>query len=187
MDARPGRVAGSEAADGRPRVSRCLVVYYSRTGRTAKAAEAIAAVLVADLEPIHDVTPRVGGFGYLKSAIMALRERPSAILPPLRDPADYELVVLGCPVWAGKMATPMRAYIERNRAGIHRLALFCTLGGSGGEATLSMMEQRCGLNAAATLQLDDTDFASSTWRVGAEAFAYQILGKLRPARSASAV
>jgi multimeric flavodoxin WrbA len=52
--------------------------------------------------------------------------------PASLQPRDYAVVVLGTPVWAGNMSSPVRAYINQHRAEIRNLALFCTQGGSGG-------------------------------------------------------
>lgn len=55
----------------------CLIVYYSRTGVTARVAHALARTCGADLEQIADLRPRHGMAGYLRSALEALRQRPA--------------------------------------------------------------------------------------------------------------
>lgn len=120
-------------------MTRTLVAYYSWSGNTAKVAKAIAEALGADLEEIRETRSRRGVFGYIGAAMEAAREHPAPIQPAIRNPGGYDLVVLGCPVWAQKMASPMRAYLLRERAHFKRIGLFCTLGGAGGEAALAGM------------------------------------------------
>jgi flavodoxin len=156
-------------------MTRCLVVYYSWTGNTAKVAKAIAQNLSAELEEIREVKPRKGLFAYIRSAFESRRRRCAAILPPTHDPSDYDLVILGCPVWAQDMASPMRAYIEEQRPRLQRIALFCTLGGAGGDLTLAKMASLCERSPAAGLQIADPDMKSGAWVRLAEDFATRIL------------
>jgi flavodoxin len=81
-------------------VSGILVVDYSRSGNTHDVAKAISRGCCADLERIHDERSRAGLWGYLRSAREALKQKPGHIRRPKHDPADYDLVVLGSPVWA---------------------------------------------------------------------------------------
>jgi len=131
----------------------CLIVYYSRSGVTDRVARALALACGADLERIRDVRPRTGPGGYLRSAWQALRGLPDEIAAPLHDPSAYELVVLGTPVWAGHMSAPMRGYILCQREHFHRVAMFCTMGGSGGQNTVYAMAELCDKFPAASLCL----------------------------------
>lgn len=135
--------------------ARTLVVYFSRTGYTRKVAEALAAAGDADVEAIREAHNRSGLLGYLRSAFEALRKRHVRILPPERDPSRYELVVLGTPVWAQNMCSPMRAYIAANKGKLRQVALFCTQGGSGAEKVLEDMAELCGRRPIASLALSD--------------------------------
>lgn len=61
-------------------MGKCLVVYYSRTGNTAKIARAIAESLSADIDPIRETRDRRGAIAYIRSAFEALRRKPAPIL-----------------------------------------------------------------------------------------------------------
>ena len=76
-----------------------LVIYYSRTGHTRKVAKAIAAACVADIVPIRDMHSQAGALGYLRSGFEAMFKRPGRIQPIDKDPARYDLVILGTPIW----------------------------------------------------------------------------------------
>lgn len=153
---------------------RCLVAYYSWTGNTEKVAQAIAEALSADIEQIHDLRPRGGPFAVAAAAIGSVLQRATPIVAPTKSVADYDVVILGCPVWASNMATPMRSYIMREKSGIKQVALFCTLGGSGGKIALAKMTTLCGHTPLADLMLEQPALASGAWRALTETFAREV-------------
>ena len=153
---------------------RYLVVYYSWTGNTAKIANLIAETLSADIERINDVIPRGGPFAFLAAVVASLLNKSPQISQPTKSVADYDVVILGCPVWASNMATPMRTYIMRENPGIKKVALFCTFGGSGGKAALARMAALCGRTSSADLTVDRSALASGTWRGLTENFVRQV-------------
>jgi flavodoxin len=135
------------------RVMRTLVVYYSRTGTTRELATAIAQALGADVEEIVDPTPRAGLLGYLASGFDSVTQREAPIRPRARDPRDYDLVVVGTPVWAGNMSSPVRAYLAAARGRLPAAAFFCTMGGRGSERAFLEMEKLSGARPAAVLAM----------------------------------
>ncbi len=138
----------------------CLIVYYSRTGVTAKVATALAQACGADLEQIQDLRPRDGATGFLRSAWQAVRKVPADIAPPQRRPANYPFVLLGTPVWAGQMSAPMRSYIMQQREHFRRVGFFCTMGGSGGQNVLTAMAEMCNKLPVASMCLRQDDVLS---------------------------
>ena len=134
-------------------MSRILVVYYSRTGHTERVARQIASHCHADLEPIRDRSPREGWFGVLRSSLESVLHLQPAIERSRHRLADYDLVILGTPVWFWDVASPVRTWVRRHRRGLHRVALFCTFGGSGHARALDDLERLCGLHAQARLAL----------------------------------
>ncbi|WP_277182923.1 hypothetical protein [Caballeronia sp. BR00000012568055] len=103
-----------------------LVVCYSRTGTTRAVAVALAKCLHADFEEIIEPVDRSGVLGYVRSIVDALLSRKGLIKPMRYDPAQYDVVVIGTPVWAGTMSTPVRSWLCRNRRELRRVAFFCT-------------------------------------------------------------
>lgn len=134
-------------------MARILVIDYSRSGNTHKVAQAIASACGADLEQIRDAKPRHGLWGWIRSGREAMRAIPGEIRPPRRDPADYDLVVLGSPVWAGHVSSPMRAYLGHRSGRLAQVALFVTEGGSGGPKAIAEMSALAGQQPVATLEL----------------------------------
>lgn len=117
---------------------RILVVCYSRGGTTLKVAKHLAESMGADLDPIEEHAPREGVGGYLRSLLEAVAKG----LPAIRtrhDPRDYDLVVVGTPVWAGTMSSPVRSYLYAHRRHLENVAFFAVMGGRGADSTVSEM------------------------------------------------
>jgi len=125
-------------------MSNTLVVYYSLTGYTRQIAEAIAAAHDADLEVIKDTFNRDTGLGRIRSAIEGLLGLRSSITPPKHDLSEYDLVVVGTPVWAARLSSPVREYLSQQSASLKRVAFFSTQGGIGGKWALQNMAKVCG-------------------------------------------
>ncbi|MBJ7312198.1 flavodoxin family protein [Rugamonas sp. CCM 8940] len=149
----------------------CLVVYYSRSGLTARAANAIADSCHADLEQIHYAAGPDYQPGNLRALWQALSGAQPALLAPRRDPRDYAVTILGSPVWAYHMAGPMRSYIAARRGRFRRVAAFCTMAGDGGADVLAAMAALAGQNLVASLALRDEqlgrdDYLAPTYTFG---------------------
>jgi len=135
---------------------RILVVYYTRTGTTQQLARWIAAAVDADLERIVDLRKRTGMLGYLRSGWEAGMRRVVPIEPPVRDPTQYDLVVIGTPIWAESVASPVRSYLETHRNELRTVAFFCTCGGRGDARVFAQMEQLCGVKPISTLTVRES-------------------------------
>jgi hypothetical protein len=124
--------------------AKTLVVYFSRSGVTQRAAETLGATLHADLERIVDRTNRAGPLGFLRSVVEALRRRTAPIEPATRDPASYTLVVVATPVWAWSVSSPVRAYLTNVRARLPEVAFLCTMGARGEARAFAEMTRIAG-------------------------------------------
>ncbi|MBN2335141.1 NAD(P)H-dependent oxidoreductase [Candidatus Bathyarchaeota archaeon] len=130
---------------------KALVVYYSRSGVTRKAAEEIASRLHANLDEIKEQKDRSGIIEWLKAAREATQRQIPEIEPPKKEPDDYDHVIVGTPVWAFTMSSPVRAYLTRHR-GLKSVSFFCTNEGMVG-STFKDMEAETGAKPAAMLNL----------------------------------
>jgi len=124
---------------------RSLVVYYTRTGNTKKVAEMLQAKLEGDIEEIVDTKKRAGILGWLGAGKDGAKGIETTIREIKNDPGEYDLVVIGTPVWAGGMAAAIRTYITQNKDKFDRTALFCTCSGTAGGKTLPDMITLCGV------------------------------------------
>ena len=113
---------------------RPLIVFYSLTGSTRHLAERLAAALGgADLEEIGCARYRTGGLGFARAAV----EAALGIVPPLeRVPgcAGRDLVLIGAPVWAGRAAPPLVAWLARKPSLPARTGVFLSSGAGGDQA-----------------------------------------------------
>ncbi len=106
-----------------------LIVYYSRTGTTRRLALALADALHANVAEIECDRYGSGPFNYLRAGYDSVRGNlPSIEIPETRY-ADYDLVVLGAPVWTSYPALPLRAFLAGNPQLPSRVGLFFTYGG----------------------------------------------------------
>jgi hypothetical protein len=120
-----GASGNTEVVKGR----KILVVYYSRTGNTEKVAKDIAAGLNAVLEKIDDNQKRSGVFGFLSSGREAAAKKLIKILPSRNDPKKFDIVIIGTPVWAGEISSPVRAYVTEYKGSLSNVSCFATSGG----------------------------------------------------------
>ncbi len=155
-------------------MSRVLVVYYSRTGRTENVAEHLADRSGAHIEAIRESRGRLGLLGYFRSAREALKRKYAPITPMLHDLGDYEIVLLGTPVWAGHVSSPMRACLEANKGAFRRVAFFCTQHGSGAEKVLREMAEICGRQPEASLIVNDPEIKQCSYRPKLDQFIHAI-------------
>jgi flavodoxin len=153
-----------------------LTVYFSRTGATRKIAEEIRARCGGELEPIEDVRSRAGILGYFRSAREALKKTASEIRPAKLQPGDFDLVILGTPVWAGHMSSPLRAYLDAHKGELKRVAFFCTLGGSGAANVFAELAALCERAPVATAAVTDTELKHGRYGRALDEFAAALGG-----------
>lgn len=142
----------------------CLVVYYSRTGMTHEIASKIATDCGCDIEQIRDTRKRSGILGFLRCAYEAILGKMPNIIPTTKNPDDYGVVILGTPVWAARISSPMRSYIHENAGRFNKIAAFCTMGGSGGEKVLDEIAALCGKTPIARLALTDEEIQRNRYQ-----------------------
>jgi flavodoxin len=132
---------------------RTIVIFYSRTGNTRKIAHAIAEKLKCPSEEIFDTKDRRGIRGYLSAGRDATLRKLTQIKPIAHDPANYDIIIIGTPIWAWTISTPIRTYLEQNKKAFKKIAFFCTMGGSGSERAFAEMKKICANKPLATLAL----------------------------------
>jgi flavodoxin len=135
-----------------------LVVFYSRTGNTKKIAEIIAESLNSDLDEIIDTKKRFGFFRFLKAGYEATMKKMTEIKGIEKDPSDYELVILGSPIWNKRMTPAIRTYITRYREEFNKIAIYCSAGGRGVDQMLESIAELCDRKPLAMKAFLDKDF-----------------------------
>jgi flavodoxin len=117
-----------------------IVIYYSFDGNTKLIAKSMAGAIGADLMPIvpkKELTSK--GFSkYFWGSSQVMMKRKPALMPPTFDPMDYDLVIIGTPVWAWTSAPPVTAFLSAIDLKDKQIALFCCHGGNAGKTFVHM-------------------------------------------------
>jgi flavodoxin len=134
------------------------VIYYSLEGNTKFAAEKIAFQLGADLIQLLPVKEYPTGkvskyFWGGKSATFG--ESPK--LEPYRfEQNQYDLVILGTPIWAGTFTPPLRTFVRKNRLTQKKVALFASCSGGSTEKCFEQLKKEMNnCTVVSTLNLID--------------------------------
>lgn len=146
-------------------IMKTLIVYYSRTNVTKKIAELLQKELNCDIEEITDGGKYNGRLGYMKGGMNASMNRTSDIDPISKNPSDYDLIILGTPVWASNMATPVFTYLIQYRDRIKSMASFCTCIGGGYEKTLERIGEVSGKPQKSTMFLTENDIENPNEKI----------------------
>lgn len=118
-----------------------LISYYSRTGNTEKIANLLKNKLNCDIEAIDDLGKHSGAIGWIKGGYEASRNKKAAIASVKKNPKDYDLVIIGSPVWASKLASPMTTYVKKYNNSFKEIACFATCNAQGQEGTFKQLEE----------------------------------------------
>jgi len=114
-------------------MAKILVAYYSLTGNTQFVAEHIASELNADIEelkPIKDLDPNSGSKYFWGGMKATMKSKPK--LEDLKfNPLNYDLVIIGTPVWAWNISPPVRSYCSEFDLKDRKIALFTSSDGNG--------------------------------------------------------
>ncbi len=117
-----------------------LVVFYSRTGNTKRVAEMIAGEMKADLQELVDKKGRKGPIALLRAGRDAMKEKTTELEPLRHHPGDYDLILVGTPVWASHPAPAARTFLQSGDLSGKKVALFCTMSSKGWEETFEIMK-----------------------------------------------
>ena len=134
-----------------------LVAYYSMNGNTDYAARKIAERTGADmlrLEPVR-AYPTEGFRKFLRGGRSAVMEEKPALKPYQFEADNYDLVIIGFPVWAGNIAPPVRTFVSNNQLKAVRYAAFACQSGSGAERAFRKLKDCLGRDPEQTLALID--------------------------------
>ncbi len=138
-------------------VRKILIIYYSRTGFTSTVANEIANSCGADLESIRDIRRRFDGKSYLRLVFEAAMHSDTLIRRVRYAPDNYDVVVIGTPIWCWNVSNPIRTYIKIHRHQFKRIAFFFTYGGSGQVKIFQDLEKLAGQTPIARLAVKDSD------------------------------
>lgn len=153
-----------------------LAVYYSNSGKTKKVIEALARKMGCDVEELIDSKKRSGLFGFIRAGRDAMSKKLTEIGSTMYDPANYELVVLATPTWAGTISSAIRTYIVRNKSRLNNLAFIVTQAGPDPKV-LANFEEACGKAPVATCLINGKELKSGDWTRKLDKFVKAIGGE----------
>lgn len=109
-------------------MSNILCIYYSRTGVTRRVMKEVAEALEAERVEITDGVDRSGTLGYFMCGMDAMRRGTHRTKPYVTEKplSDYDLVILGTPVWAGRCSSVIRGFLKRHGLELSRVAYLIT-------------------------------------------------------------
>lgn len=123
-----------------------LIVYYSKSGNTRKVAEKVRGALACDWDEMQ-------------------YDQAAHTVDSKLSPADYERVILMCPIWAFRLPEPMRLYLHQRRAEIKRYRLAVTCGGLGLRGCVSDCKKILGKPPEAAVKIRAQSIAGDTFSI----------------------
>lgn len=105
-----------------------LIVYYSKTGKNETLAKILSEKTNYEIEKIIDKKRRSGVFGFILSGYEALTEKLTKIENLNKKISDYEHILVGTPVWAGKITPAIRTFIVKYGKEISSYSIFSVSG-----------------------------------------------------------
>ena len=138
-------------------MSKILIVYYSLTDNTKFIAEALIDSIEADileLKPIKelkaDSSTRFIWGGYQST----MKKKPKLIDFDI-NPLEYDLIILGTPVWAWNISPPMRSFLSKFDLTSKKVALWMCHAGDGVKAMNRFKETLKGANIVEIISFQD--------------------------------
>lgn len=116
-----------------------LVVYYSKTGSTEKVANDLAKKFDAEIDKIIDLTDRSGIVGWMYGGRDAMKGKLTEIKTE-KNPKDYDLVIIGTPVWAWNSSPAARSYVAKFKNEFNKVVIFTTSGSTPPEKPVKYLE-----------------------------------------------
>lgn len=148
-----------------------IVVYFSRTGRTKNLAREIAQKLNCAIEEIRTPTSYSGFFGYQIALLQAAFKMTPKIKPLQNNLTDYDLVIMGGPVWGGSICGPLRTFMEKYNKDFKNVAFIATQGGNMVRKNIfEKMKNIARKPPLATLDITERDFKNGLYKNSISSF-----------------
>ena len=115
--------------------NKILVVYYSYEGSTKFIAQTIAESVHADIlecRPVKDISSK-GFMKYLWGGRQVVFKQQPQLEPFEKNPDDYDIILIGTPVWAFDYAPAIRTFVTQGTLKHKKIGLFCCHEGAKGK------------------------------------------------------
>jgi len=123
-----------------------IIVFYSFDGNTKFLAQEMAQEIGADLSEIKPENEfKSHGFTkYLWGVKQIVMNQKPKLLPIEKNLNDYDLIIIGCPVWASTFAPPLKTFFSEVKIKGKKIALFCSCEKSQGNTINNMKKELSG-------------------------------------------
>lgn len=120
-----------------------LIVFYSFEGNTKLMAEAMAETIGADLLEIRPKKElKSKGFSkYLWGGSQVFMKKKPELMPLEVNPEDYDLIIIGTPVWAWTYTPPIATLLSTVSFKGKIIGLYSCHGGQNGKTLVNMRNQ----------------------------------------------
>ena len=134
------------------------IVYYSMHGNVRYVAEKVAKELGADLIELKPVKayPDKGAMQFIWGGSAVTFKKKPDLEPYSFNASEYDLVIIGTPVWASNFTPPLRTFFEDNDLTGKKIAVIATSAGGNSSKCIQAVKEATKTDAlAATLSLTD--------------------------------
>lgn len=120
-----------------------LIIYYSFEGSTKFIAETMAKEIGADLLELKpEKELKSHGFSkFIWGGRQVVMKTKPKLLPCAKNFNDYDLILIGTPVWAFTFTPPLRTFFSEVKLENKKIALFCCSDGQPGKTFKNMKEE----------------------------------------------
>jgi len=129
-----------------------VIIYYSLTGFTASIAKAMAKVMKADtieLKTKDDIKKDSNFKAFIKGGSQVFLKKKPALQEFQFNPDDYDLIIIGTPVWAWSFAPPLRSFFTDHHITGKKVAVYATHQGGPGKTLKNMTNELSDANVVA--------------------------------------
>lgn len=120
------------------------VIFYSLSNNTKEAAEYISDKLGADLFHIELKKPMPDSFN--KQILLGGMQSSMGMTPRIKEISinidDYDEIILGTPIWAGKAAAPINTLLKNYKVADKITAVFTFSGGGDNDKCISALKEK---------------------------------------------
>lgn len=163
-------------------MSKILVVCYSYTGTGLALARELCSQQGWQKAEIALVHPRSGKSGYWRCVLDSLLRSRPAIRYDGPLPRDFEAVVLISPIWAFRLASPMRSFIARRRDHLPEVAVISVMGGAGAPNAVAEVGRLLGRAPIRSASFTMQEVEEGDCRARLQSFAAELRGALASRR-----
>lgn len=156
-----------------------LVIYYSLEGNTHFLAESIADCINADilrLKPKKDI--KNNKLKYLIGGKQASTKKKPELHSYDINPTEYELIIIGTPVWAFNMTPAVRSFLHKEHFKNKKIGLFITNRGGSGKTVEHIKKLLLDNDILGTMDMKEPIKGQDTQRQVACKWAQELIDKV---------